>query len=88
MAYALSKPGSLSSLVVADVAPSVGNLSPEFVQYVSLMQEIENLPPGKIKTRSNADKILLSHGIVSPVFIVPKFNAESSNRTYPFGTSS
>lgn len=71
MAYALSKPDSLSSLVVADIAPSIGALSPEFIQYVSLMQEIENLPPGKIKTRSDADKILLSHNIVSLVFIVP-----------------
>jgi len=46
---------------VADIAPSIGALSPEFVQYISLMQQIEALPPGKVKTRSDADKILAPH---------------------------
>lgn len=72
MAYALSNPVNVSSLVVVDIAPSIANLSPEFVRYISLMQEIENLPPGKIQKRSDADEILSSHDIVSPVFIVPK----------------
>jgi hypothetical protein len=72
MAYALSKPDSLSRLVVADIAPSLGSMSPEFIQYVSLMQEIENLPPGKIKTRSDADKVLSYHDIVSSVICCVK----------------
>jgi hypothetical protein len=71
MAYALSKPDNLSRLVVADIAPSIGSLSADFIQYISLMQEIENMSPGKIKTRSDADKFLSSYDIVSPVFIVP-----------------
>jgi len=72
MAYALSKPRNLSNLVFVDIAPSIADLSPEFVRYISLMQEIENLPPGKVKKRSDADEILSSRGIVSPVVISPK----------------
>ena len=67
MAYALANPERLSHLIVADIAPSVGKLAPEFVQYISLLQEIESLPPGKITKRSDADKILASHGIVSSI---------------------
>jgi len=72
MAYALSLKNSssaadtLSKLIVADIAPSHGNLSAEFIQYISLMQEIEALPPGAIKTRSDADKHLASHEPVRP----------------------
>jgi len=64
MAYALSltnlnsSADILSQLIIADIAPSIGSLSREFIQYISLMQEIENLPPGTIKTRSDADKRL------------------------------
>lgn len=67
MAYALSKPESLSHLIVADVSPSVVSLSAEFIQYISLMKEIEELSPGKIKTRQDADKLLSSYNIVSPL---------------------
>ena len=68
MSYALTFPGRLSHLIVADIAPSVGNLSSDFIRYISLMQEIESLPPGTVKTRSDADKILASH---EPVRHVP-----------------
>lgn len=68
MAYALSKPGNLSHLIVADISPSIDNLSAEFVQYISLMKEIEDLSPGKIRTRQDADKILSTYNIVSPVY--------------------
>ena len=61
MAYALCVPERLSRLIVADIAPSIGALSPEFVQYISLMQQIEALPTGKVKTRSDADTILAPH---------------------------
>jgi len=61
MSYALTFPGRLSHLIVADIAPSVGNLSSDFIKYISLMQEIESLPPGTVKTRSDADKFLASH---------------------------
>jgi hypothetical protein len=67
MSYALTFPGRLSHLIVADIAPSVGNLSSDFIKYISLMQEIESLPPGTVKTRSDADKILASHEPVSHV---------------------
>lgn len=48
----------LSNLIVADIAPSSGSLSPEFIRYISAMQKIEALPPGTIKTRIDADKKL------------------------------
>ncbi|KDR78645.1 hypothetical protein GALMADRAFT_244117 [Galerina marginata CBS 339.88] len=61
MAYALSlkdlnvEPGTLSQLISVDIAPSIGSLSPEFMQYISVMQKIQSLPPGVIKTRTDAD---------------------------------
>ena len=51
----------LSKLIVADIAPSTGDLSPDFVRYISAMQEIEALAPGVIKTRTDADKRLQSY---------------------------
>ena len=48
----------LSNLIVADIAPSIGSLSPEFIRYISAMQKIESLAPGVIKTRTDADKEL------------------------------
>ncbi|KAF9048875.1 Alpha/Beta hydrolase protein [Panaeolus papilionaceus] len=64
MAYALhaseAKLSSeyLSKLIVVDIAPSVGKISPEFQQYVIAMQQIEALEPGKVNTRTDADKHL------------------------------
>ncbi|PPQ63218.1 hypothetical protein CVT24_005678 [Panaeolus cyanescens] len=64
MAYALHvseaklPPKFLSKLIVVDIAPSIGKLSPEFQQYISAMQHIEALEPGKINTRTDADKHL------------------------------
>lgn len=87
MAYALSKPRHMSRLIVADIAPSNGSMSTEFTQYISLMQEIENLPPGKIKTRSDADKILSSYKIVSRILTYFQ-NQLSSGRIHLFGFSS
>ena len=51
----------LSKLIVADIAPSTGSLSPEFIRYISAMQEIKALAPGVIKTRADADKKLQSY---------------------------
>ena len=67
MAYALSLKANgesaspLSQLIVLDIAPSIGSLSPEFIQYIDIMQKIEALPPGAIKTRTDADNILKSY---------------------------
>ncbi|KAF5316811.1 hypothetical protein D9619_006509 [Psilocybe cf. subviscida] len=49
---------ALSQLIVVDIAPSIGKLSAEFQQYTSAMQQIEALPFGAIKTRTDADKRL------------------------------
>ena len=67
MAYALSLKANgettipLSQLIVLDIAPSIGSLSPEFVQYIDIMQKIETLPLGAIKTRTDADNILKAY---------------------------
>lgn len=45
----------LSQLVVADMAPSRGPLSPEFRSYVEAMRVIED---SKVTTRQDAQKIL------------------------------
>jgi hypothetical protein len=59
----------LSNLIVADIAPSIGNLSPDFIRYNSAMQEIEALAPGVIKTRTDADKILQTYEKVCLIII-------------------
>ncbi|KJA20544.1 hypothetical protein HYPSUDRAFT_43037 [Hypholoma sublateritium FD-334 SS-4] len=67
MTYALStktlniSSDRLSQLIVVDIAPSIGKLSSEFISYVSAMQEIEALPPGVIKTRTDADNKLKAY---------------------------
>ena len=57
----------LSNLIVADIAPSIGSLSPDFIRYISAMQTIEALEPGVIKTRGDADKKLQPYEQVSPL---------------------
>ena len=77
----------LSKLIVADIAPSTGNLSPDFIRYISAMQEIEALAPGIIKTRADADKklqsyeqVMSSYYILSPTLTI--------SRIYLFANSS
>lgn len=60
----------LSNLIVADIAPSIGSLSPEFVRYISAMQKIEALAPGVIKTRTDADKELQPYEQVIPLHYI------------------
>jgi hypothetical protein len=58
MALALSPdlpPGLLSRLIVADIAPSKGALSPEFRSYTDAMQRIEK---SQITTRKGANDII------------------------------
>lgn len=54
----------LSQLIVVDIAPSIGKLSNEFRMYISAMQEIEALPAGVIKTRTDADNRLKAYEAV------------------------
>ncbi len=46
---------SLAHLLVADIAPSKGALSPEFQGYVEAMRKIED---SKVTTRKEAQQIL------------------------------
>lgn len=69
----------LSKLIVADIAPSTGNLSPEFIRYISAMQEIEALAPGVIKTRADADKKLQSYEqVISFFHYIPSLPAKNT----------
>lgn len=77
----------LSKLIVADIAPSTGNLSPEFIRYISAMQEIEALAPGVIKTRADADKKLQSYEQVMSFIIFHHFLLRIP-RIYLFANSS
>lgn len=47
--------GVLSKLIVADIAPSKGDISPEFQNYVKGMQKIE---ASKVSSRKEAQNIL------------------------------
>ncbi|KAF4613843.1 hypothetical protein D9613_008090 [Agrocybe pediades] len=89
MAYALSTkernvpPGTLSKLIVVDIAPSIGSLSPEFKKYTEAMQKIEDLPAGVIKTRTDADHRLRAYEEDMSVrqFLLTNLHLPSHSRT-------
>jgi hypothetical protein len=58
MALALSGHPAISRLVVLDIAPSRGKISPEFVQYTSAMQEIED---ARVTSRKQATEMISKH---------------------------
>lgn len=45
----------LSHLLVSDVAPIRGALSSDFIKYINAMHEINVLPHGAVRTRSDVD---------------------------------
>lgn len=49
------KPSMLSNLIVADIAPSKGQLSKEFISYIEAMKKIDD---AQIQTRKEALHIL------------------------------
>jgi len=86
MAYALSlKAIPLSHLIVVDIAPSIGSLSPEFIQYIDIMKKIEALPPGVIKTRTDADHRLQPYESDLSIrqFLLTNLKLPSHSRTAP-----
>jgi hypothetical protein len=75
MALALSPSNPpLSSLIVADIAPSKGKMSPEFMTYVEAMKRIEN---ANVSTRQDATKILHEYEKVSARLLVRYNNVNS-----------
>ena len=56
----------LSNLIVADVSPTRGQLTPEFKGYIEGMQKIERM---KIKTRKEASDVLENYAKV--IFFIP-----------------
>lgn len=57
--------GLLSHLIVADMAPSRGPLSPEFRSYVKAMKQIEE---SQVTTRKEAQNILIPYERVRLLF--------------------
>jgi hypothetical protein len=55
--------GMLSNLIVADIAPSKGDLSSEFRGYIEGMKKID---ASKVSTRKEAQEILLQYEKVCP----------------------
>jgi pimeloyl-ACP methyl ester carboxylesterase len=55
MALALAEPDALQKLVVADIAPSVGSISPEFTEYVRAMGRVQ---ARKLRTRKEAQQAM------------------------------
>ena len=53
----------LSNLIVADIAPSIGALSPEFQGYIQAMKKIED---SEVKSRQEADRLLKPFEQVHP----------------------
>ena len=68
MTLALSNPTLLSNLIISDIAPTNKPLRPEFVTYISAMQHINNLAPGIIATRADADRELAQYEPVPRLF--------------------
>lgn len=59
-------PNLLSQLIVADIAPSKGALSPEFQAYVEAMKKIEE---SQVTTRKDAQQILSAYEPVRPTAV-------------------
>jgi len=53
----------LSNLIVADIAPSKGDVSPEFKNYMEGMKKIED---SKVSSRKEAQDILVDYEKVYP----------------------
>lgn len=51
----------LSHLLVSDIAPTRTALSPDFVKYIDAMLEVNALPLGAVRTRSDVDHLLHKH---------------------------
>lgn len=58
MTQALSEPDSISKLIVVDISPAKGAISPEFARYVKAMQEVNE---AKVNSKKEGDEILKSY---------------------------
>jgi hypothetical protein len=55
MALTLRPHSSISKLIVIDISPAIGAVSPDFANYIEGMKEIEK---AEIHSRKEADEIL------------------------------
>ncbi|KAJ3571076.1 hypothetical protein NP233_g3992 [Leucocoprinus birnbaumii] len=51
----------LSHLLISDIAPTRTVLLPEFVRYIDAMLEVNALPLGTVRTRTDVDRLLHKH---------------------------
>lgn len=58
MTHALSEPDSISKLIVIDISPAKGAISPEFAKYVTGMREVNE---ARVSSKKEGDQILQSY---------------------------
>lgn len=58
MTHALSEPDSISKLIVIDISPAKGAISPEFAKYVTGMREVNE---ARVSSKKEGDHILQSY---------------------------
>ncbi|KAK4706015.1 hypothetical protein P7C70_g188, partial [Phenoliferia sp. Uapishka_3] len=83
MALALRPTPALSRLVVVDMAPGIGKISPEFGAYLKGMQEVTE---AKVHSRKEADDILSKYESDLGVrqFLLTNLSRETSTSPYGF----
>lgn len=58
MTHALAEPDSISKLIVVDISPARGAISPEFAKYIIGMREVD---AANVSSKKDGDKILQSY---------------------------
>lgn len=58
MTQALSEPQSISKLIVIDISPAKGAISPEFKRYITGMREVD---AAEVESKKEGDKMLQSY---------------------------
>ena len=58
MTQALAEPDSISKLIVVDISPAKGAISPEFANYIVGMREVDQ---ANVNSKKEGDKILQSY---------------------------
>lgn len=58
MTQALSEPDSISKLIVVDISPAKGAISPEFRRYITGMREVDE---AEVESKKEGDKMLQSY---------------------------
>ena len=80
MSQALIEPETIAKLVVVDMSPAKGKISPDYAKYIEGMREIEQMG---IKSKKEADVILQKYEQVwKPNYGMMKSEGTRLNRPY------